>query len=64
MNSNAAMAGSFFVDYGLKRDDYERLRSIPSVLAAVPLRELSQKEARYLDYALDVRIVGCRPEYL
>lgn len=64
LSSNAALAGSFFVEYGLKRADYDRLRSIPSVIAAVPLRELNQKEARFLDRALDVRIVGCRPEYL
>jgi len=52
------------VEYGLLRDDFDRFLQIPSVVAAVPLRELNQKEARYVDRALDVRIVGCRAEYL
>ena len=62
--SSDAAAGSFFVEYGLTWDDYRRITStIPTVSRAVPLRELP-KEVRYLDRALDARIVGCRPEYL
>jgi putative ABC transport system permease protein len=64
MSSSAAAAGSFFIEYGLKRDDFDRLSKLPTVVDAAPLRELSQKEARYLDRSLDVRIVGCRNEYL
>ena len=63
MSSSAAAAGSFFVEYGLKVDDLARFRSIPSVVGAVPLRELNQKDARHLDRQLDVRIVGCRAQY-
>jgi putative ABC transport system permease protein len=63
MSSNAAAAGSFFIDYGLRRDDFDRLRSVPTVVKAAPIRELAQKDARYLDRSLDVRIVGCRAEY-
>lgn len=64
MSSSAAMAGSFFVDYGLRRDDFDRLLTLPTVVQAAPLRELTQKEGRYLDRSLDVRVVGCRTEYL
>jgi putative ABC transport system permease protein len=63
MSSSAAAAGSFFVDYGLRRDDFDRLRNIPTVVQAAPIRELAQKDSRYLDRSLDVRIVGCRTEY-
>jgi len=52
-----------FPEYGLLRADFDRLQAIPSVIAAVPLRELNQKEAAYNDRRLDVRIVGCRSEY-
>jgi putative ABC transport system permease protein len=63
MNSSAAAVGSFFAEYGLKRDDFRRLQDVPSVIGAAPIRELNLKEARYMDRALDVRIVGCRAEY-
>jgi putative ABC transport system permease protein len=56
-------AGSFFIDYGLKREDFQRLSNIPSVVRAVPLRELESRIARNLDREETVRIVGCRPEF-
>ncbi|MCE9607206.1 MAG: ABC transporter permease [Planctomycetia bacterium] len=62
--ASSAGANSRVVEYGLRRDDFDRLRAIPTVVGAVPLRELNQREARYIDRALDVRIVGCRTEYL
>ncbi|MEX2119668.1 MAG: ABC transporter permease [Pirellulales bacterium] len=53
-----------FVSYGLLRDDYQRISTtIPTVLRAVPLREIS-KEVRYLDRTVESRLVGCTPEYL
>jgi putative ABC transport system permease protein len=61
-SSSMGMGGN--VEFGLLRDDFDRFLNIPTVVGAVPLRELNQKEARYLDRALDVRIVGCRAEYL
>lgn len=62
-NVSSSEAGSFFHEYGLTRDDLERFRALPTVVDAVPLRELDQKEARYLDRALKIRLVGCRAEY-
>ena len=56
--------GSLFVNYGLLRDDFKRIATtIPTVQRAVPLREI-KKEARYLDKAVDIRLVGCTPAYL
>jgi putative ABC transport system permease protein len=60
---SAETAGSFFIDYGLKREDFQRLKHIPSVVRTVPLRELESRIARYLDREETVRIVGCQPEY-
>ncbi|HWB00256.1 MAG TPA: ABC transporter permease [Pirellulales bacterium] len=57
-------AASMFVEYGLLRDDYERiLHNIPTIKQAVPLREL-HKEGRYQSNVADIRLVGCTPEYL
>src|SRR5690242_15392637 len=61
---SAETAGSFFIDYGLKREDFQRLKHIPSVIRTVPLRELESRIARYLDREETVRIVGCQPEYM
>jgi len=56
--------GGLFVSYGLLRDDFKRIATtIPTVTRAVPLREI-KKEARYLDKAVDIRLVGCTPAYL
>lgn len=64
--SSPRMAGSYFFDYGLKRDDFERMitipRTIPSIIQAVPVRELP-RSARYRDRVLDIRLVGCTPDY-
>ena len=55
---------SYFVEYGLLREDYDRiLHNVPSVRQAVPLRELN-KEARHQESTSDIRLVGCTPEYL
>ena len=55
---------SFLAVYGLLRDDFDRIsHNVPTVRQAVPLREL-RKEARYQQYALDIRLVGCTPPYL
>jgi putative ABC transport system permease protein len=61
---SAETAGSFFIDYGLKREDFQRLKNIPSVVRAVPLRELESRITRYLDREETVRVVGCQPEYM
>lgn len=50
--------------YGLLRSDYKRIvQSVPSLLKAIPIRELT-KEARYLHRTLTGRLVGCTSDYL
>jgi putative ABC transport system permease protein len=61
--ASPSTAGSFFVEYGLKREDFERLRTtIPAVVQAVPLREIS-RAVRFNDRVIDCQLVGCTPEY-
>jgi len=56
--------GGMFVEYGILRDDYDRITSnIPMIRQAIPMREI-RKEARYLDRVADVRFVGCTTKYL
>ena len=55
-------AGSFFIEYGLTRDDFERIKDIPTIVRKVPLRD-TPKEARFLDRKCDVRFIGCTPDY-
>jgi putative ABC transport system permease protein len=55
--------GSMFIEYGLLRDDYQRILSnIPAVRQAVPMREIS-REVRNGDQVLDAKLVGCSPGY-
>ncbi|MBI2479771.1 MAG: ABC transporter permease [Planctomycetia bacterium] len=50
--------------YGLLRADYRRMLSnIPTLLRAVPMRELG-RELRVGDRTADVKLVGCSEEYL
>jgi putative ABC transport system permease protein len=51
------------LQYGLLRDDLKRIAKIPSVERATPLREI-RREAFYLDRKVEVRLVGCTPNYL
>jgi putative ABC transport system permease protein len=62
----SAMQGSnsFVLRYGLKRADFDLLsKTIPTVLQAVPIRELT-KACRYRHREMNCRIVGCTPEYV
>ena len=53
----------FMIDYGLKREDCERiLDTIPSVTSATPQREFTY-EGRFADQSLNVRLVGVEPGY-
>jgi putative ABC transport system permease protein len=62
-DSSRGGGGRFFIEYGLLRDDFERITStIPSVKQAVPMREI-RKEVRYLDRLADIHLLGCTPEY-
>jgi putative ABC transport system permease protein len=54
--------GAFFIEYGITRDDFERIKMIPTVIRSVPLRDI-HKEARYQDRTTDVRFIGCTSDY-
>jgi putative ABC transport system permease protein len=55
--------GGLFLQYGILRDDYKRILSnVPVVEKAVPIREI-QREVRAGDRTVEVRVVGCTPEY-
>ncbi len=54
--------GSFFIEYGITRDDFERIRMIPTITRSVPLRDIS-KEARFQDRKCDARFIGCTADY-
>jgi putative ABC transport system permease protein len=55
---------SFFIEYGLLREDFERIVSnVPTIRQAVPMREIA-REFRNREYVLDGKLVGCTPEYL
>jgi putative ABC transport system permease protein len=54
---------SIFIEYGLLRADFDRIVSnIPTILAAVPMREI-RREIRNADRVADAKLVGCTPEY-
>lgn len=55
---------SFFLDYGLKRADYDVLvDTVPTITKALRIREL-KAGAKYGDRdELDARLVGCTPQY-
>ncbi|MHC4404467.1 MAG: ABC transporter permease [Planctomycetota bacterium] len=55
--------GSFFIEYGLKRKDFDRIVSnLPTARQAVPMREI-RSEVRNEDRAIDAKLIGCTPEY-
>ncbi len=61
--SSQASGGSFFIEYGIRRDDYDRLMAnIPTIRRAVPMREIP-REIRNGGRALDAKLVGCTPDY-
>jgi putative ABC transport system permease protein len=50
------------MDYGLNRDDLERIVAIPTIWRALPMRVFNN-EARYLANKIDARVVGTTPMY-
>lgn len=55
--------GSFFLEYGLLRDDYKRINeTIPTIQQAERMREI-RREMRYNHRQFDGRLVGCTPAY-
>ncbi|MGH7194051.1 MAG: ABC transporter permease, partial [Candidatus Saccharimonadales bacterium] len=64
VGQSSGMQTGMFVSYGVLRDDFKRIvATIPTVRRATPLREIS-KEARFIERAAEIRLVGCTPEYL
>ena len=62
-SSNTSGRGFQFQSYGLLRADYDRIvATIPTITRAVPMREVP-KEARFLDRAVDIKLVGCTEAY-
>jgi putative ABC transport system permease protein len=49
--------------YGLTYTDLERLRGLPTVTAATPMREY-RKTVRHLDKKLEARVLGVTPHFL
>ena len=63
--SSAAASRSFFLEYGLLREDFRRIvTNIPRgvIEQAVPIREM-RKEFRRGEHTVEGRLVGCTPEY-
>jgi putative ABC transport system permease protein len=57
-------SGGFGLQYGLLRSDYRLLTEpLSTIIGAVPIREIPS-EARFLQQTLNVRMVGCTPDYL
>lgn len=56
-------SGSPIVIYGLKWSDYDKIIRIPTVKAAVPMREIRRKAWYGQAEAKDIQFVGCTPEY-
>jgi putative ABC transport system permease protein len=50
------------LQYGLTRTDLDKLETLPTILSALPIREI-RREFRYKQHFVDGRLVGCTPEY-
>lgn len=62
-SSSKSSAGAAVVEYGLTRDDYERIvNTIPTIQRAVPMRE-TRAEARSGGRLTEVSVIGCTPIY-
>ncbi len=62
--NSSQSSNSRVLRYGLLDKDYTLLSSsIPTVSEAIPMREII-KQARFQHRQLNVRVVGCTPEYL
>ena len=60
---SSTAGGSFFIEYGLLREDFERIVSnVKTIEQAVPMREI-RREIRNADRPVDAKLVGCTPEY-
>lgn len=53
---------SMFVSYGVLRDDFNRIETLPEITQAVPMREI-RREFRNVEWYMEGRLVGCSPQY-
>ena len=53
---------TFWVNYGIRRDDVVALKEIPTVVNALRIRE-AKREAHYGGVTIDSHLVACTPEY-
>jgi putative ABC transport system permease protein len=64
LNPSREQGDSLVFRYGLTHKDFERIiRTIPTVVAATPLREF-RKNVRHFDRELEARVVGANPDCL
>ena len=61
---SSGTGGRLFIEYGLLREDFERIVcNIPTIQQAVPMREI-RREIRNGDrVVMNAKLVGCTPEY-
>lgn len=51
------------IAYGLLRDDFDRIvTNLPTIRAAVPMREIS-REVRHREFAVESQLIGCTADY-
>jgi putative ABC transport system permease protein len=53
---------TFWVRYGIERDDVDALMQIPTIKNALKIRE-TKREAHYGGVTIDAHLVACTPEY-
>jgi len=61
--TTSSQGASFIVNYGLTRDDFDRIiASVPTIRRAVPMREVKSQAGSWGRLA-DVNLLGCTPQY-
>jgi putative ABC transport system permease protein len=61
---SSTAGSSFFLEYGVTRADFERVvTNLPSVIDRAVKMRVMPREVWSFDRSLEVRIVGCTPEY-
>ena len=60
--SDSSQSSQRFLDYGLKRTDLDRLRTLPGIRTVVPVRDTEQRVTRNAVRAAAARAVGTTPE--
>ena len=62
VGGSAQSKSTRFIEYGITRDDFERIRMIPTIVKSVPMRDIA-REARFQDRKCDARFIGCTADY-